>query len=83
MTMLTDWDHTEVQWFKNLNNIYDTFDSTSMPEVNGALMSRLGLPMLDIGVQESKFFKKYYAETYCPAKPMTLEIDMIRKHEGW
>ena len=55
----------------------------NMPEINGALMTRLGLPMLNLGSNESKFFKKYYAQTYCPAKPMTLEIDAIRRHEGW
>ena len=80
-TMLTDWDYTEVQWFENLDRIYT--EPVDMPEVNGALMSRLGLPMLDLGSNESKFFKKYYAQTYCPAKPMTLEIDAIRRHEGW
>ena len=83
MTMLTDWDHTEVQWFENLDRIYDTYDPMSMPEINGALMTRLGLPVLDIGIQESKFFKKIQAQTYCASDPMTLEIDMIRRHEGW
>ena len=83
MTMLTDWDYTEVQWFENLNRIYAEYDIMNMPEINGALMTRLGLPMLDIGIKESAFFKKYYAQTYCPGDPMSLEIDAIRKHEGW
>jgi len=83
MTMLTDWDHTEVQWFENLERIYNEFDVLQMAEINGALMSRLGLPMLDLDSASSKFFKKYYAQTYCPADPMSLEIDMIRRHEGW
>ena len=82
-TMLTDWDHTEVQWFDNLERIYEDFDPMQMPEINGALMSRLGLPMLDMDANQSKFFKKYYSQTYCAAKPMSLEIDQIRKHEGW
>lgn len=83
MTMLTDWDHTEVQWFDNLERIYNEFDVLQMPEINGALMSRLGLPMLNLDSYSSKFFKKYYAQTYCPADPMSLEIDAIRRHEGW
>ena len=83
MTMLTDWDHTEVQWFDNLERIYNEFDVLKMPEINGALMSRLGLPMLNLDSASSKFFKKYYAQTYCSADPMSLEIDMIRRHEGW
>jgi hypothetical protein len=82
-TMLTDWDHTEVQWFDNLERIYEDFDPMQMPEINGALMSRLGLPMLDMDANQSKFFKKYYSQTYCAAHPMSLEIDQIRKHEGW
>jgi len=82
-TMLTDWDHTEVQWFDNLERIYEDFDPMQMPEINGALMSRLGLPMLDMDANQSKFFKKYYSQTYCAATPMSLEIDQIRKHEGW
>ena len=82
-TMLTDWDHTEVQWFDNLERIYNEFDPMQMPEINGALMTRLGLPMLDMDANQSKFFKKYYSQTYCPAKPMTLEIDAIRRYEGW
>jgi hypothetical protein len=83
MTMLTDWDHTEVQWFENLERIFNEFDVLQMPEINGALLSRLGLPMLNLDTYSSKFFKKYYAETYCPSDPMSLEIDMIRRHEGW
>ena len=83
MTMLTDWDYTDVQWFENLEDIHSNYNTMDMPEINGALMTRLGLPMLEIGISESAFFKKYYAQTYCPADPMTLEIDAIRKHEGW
>ena len=83
MTMLTDWDHTEVQWFDNLERIFTEFDPMQMPDINGALMSRLNLPMLDMDANQSKFFKKYYSQTYCAAQPMSLEIDQIRKHEGW
>ena len=82
-TMLTDWDFTEVQWFDNLERMYEEYDELEMPEVNGALMARLSLPMLNLDSNASKFFKKYYAQTYCPAEPMSLEIDTIRKHEGW
>tara|TARA_B100000085_G_scaffold279388_1_gene302615 strand:- start:1353 stop:2264 length:912 start_codon:yes stop_codon:yes gene_type:complete len=82
-TMLTDWDFTEVQWFDNLERMYEEYDELEMPEVNGALMARLSLPMLNLDNNASKFFKKYYAQTYCPAEPMSLEIDTIRKHEGW
>lgn len=82
-TMLTDWDFTEVQDFAKVDEIFKQFDSLDMPEINGQLFGRLGLPMLDMKTYDSKFFKKYYAQTYCPAEPMTPEIEMIRKHEGW
>ena len=82
-TMLTDWDHTEVQWFDNLERIYEEFDPMQMPEINGALMSRLGLPILEFDSTASKFFKKYYANTYFPSTPMMSEIDIVRKYEGW
>ena len=82
-TMLTDWDFTEVQWFENLDRIYDEYEELDMPEINGQLFTRLSLPIMAMDRTQSEFFKKYYAQTYCPAKPMTLEIDMIRRHEGW
>ena len=82
-TMLTDWDHTEVQWFDNLERIYEDFDSIQMPEINGALMTRLGLPILEFDANASKFFKKYYAGTYFPSSPMMSEMEIVRKHEGW
>ena len=81
--MFTNDDEETIEWFENLENIYANYNPTDMPEINGSLMTRLGLPMLDMDVKESSFFKKYYAQTYCPADPMTLEIDAIRKHEGW
>jgi len=82
-TMLTDWDHTEVQWFDNLERIYNEFDPMQMPEINGALMTRLGLPILEFDANASKFFKKYYAGTYFPSSPMMSEMEIVRKHEGW
>jgi hypothetical protein len=82
-TMLTDWDHTEVQWFDNLERIYEEFDPMQMPEINGALMSRLGLPIMEYTSHQSKFFKTYYAKTYFPSNPMMSEMDIVRKYEGW
>lgn len=82
-TMLTDWDYTEVQDFSKVDEIFDEYDALDMPEVNGALFGRLGLPMLDMKKTDSEFFKKYYAQTYCPADPMTLELEILRRHEGW
>ena len=81
--MLTDWDYTQVQDFSKVDQIFNEYDELDMPEVNGALFGRLGLPMLDMKKTDSLFFKKYYAQTYCPADPMTLEMEILRRHEGW
>ena len=81
--MLTDWDHTEVQWFDNLERIYEDFDPMQMPEINGALMSRLGLPIMEFTAQQSEFFKTYYSKTYFPSSPTMSEMDAVRKFEGW
>jgi|11BtaG_2_1085332.scaffolds.fasta_scaffold01494_5 hypothetical protein len=83
-TMLEpDWDYTLVQQFSAIDEIFDNFNEEQMPDINGALLSRLSLPILDMDSATSKFFKKYYEQTYCPADVMTPEIEMIKKAEGW
>src|SRR5210317_533768 len=64
-TMLTDWDHREVQWFDALDTIYDQ-------DVAGAdieedilyygekLETQLDLPILDMDGNSSAFFKQHY-----------------------
>jgi hypothetical protein len=33
--------------------------------------------------EESRFFKHYYSQTYHEHEPMTTELEVIRKTEGW
>lgn len=84
-TMLEpDWDYTLVQQFSAIDKIFDEFEPLDvMPDVNGQLMTRLGLPIMEFTSKQSEFFKRYYAQTYCPAQVMTPEIEVIRAAEGW
>jgi len=82
-TMLTDWDYTEVQDFYHLGEIYSEWKTVDQVNINKLLQTRLGLHISEFTSDQSKFFKKHYANTYVSATPMTLEIDMLRKSEGW
>lgn len=62
-----DWDHTEVQDFIKLNNIFGTINLQSREQmgehyryITEELRSRLGLPVIDMGPAQSAFWKKYY-----------------------
>ena len=82
-TMLEDWDYTDVQDFSKLNEIYKEWQTQDQLNINKLLSTRLGLHINEYTSEQSKFFKKHYANTYMPAKPMTLEIDFLRLNEGW
>jgi len=82
-TMLTDWDYTEVQDFFHLEEIYYEWKGVDQTTVNKLLQARLGLHISEFTSEQSKFFKKHYLNTYTHADPMTLEIDMLKKVEGW
>ncbi len=82
MTMLTEWDHTEVQDFDQLEEIYSK--RGDVPENLGDILSaQLDLPMLNMGPDESAFFKMHYRGNWVNKGPMVREIDVIRKEEGW
>jgi hypothetical protein len=82
-TMLTEWDYTEVQDFYHLGEIYSEWKTVDHTDVNKLLQTRLGLHISEFTSEQSKFFKKHYYNTYTRSDPMTLEIDMLRKAEGW
>jgi hypothetical protein len=90
-TMLTHWDYKEVQWFQNLQDIWDsevsTFSDDAILEFNKTLgqelNTRLDLPLIDIDAGQSKFFKYHYRLNWHNIGPMVKEIDVIRKQEGW
>jgi hypothetical protein len=83
MTMLTDWDYTEVQWFNNLKGIYDDRFSLYTENVNEDLKTQLDLPIVDYTPDQSKFFKQHYMSNWRNVGATIKEIDVIRKAEGW
>jgi len=82
MTMLTDWDYTEVQDFSKIQQIHDD-NELGVDDVGEILSKRLGLPILGFHREQSKFFKHFYRKTHQQLDFMSKEIDVIRKREGW
>lgn len=87
MTMLTDWDYREVQWFDALENLWNTVASTDPAELiqryQDPLNTQLDLPMNVLMPNESKFFKHHYRGNWHNRGIMVREIDVIRQQEGW
>lgn len=87
MTMLTEWDHQQVQDFDALAEIFKTVDGHNPEIVLGRvaedLYRQLDLPMTVIDAQASQFFKHHYRSNWHNRGVMTREIDVIRSQEGW
>lgn len=87
MTMLTSWDYRLVQDFSALEELWNTVE-TSNPEILAGrvaedLATQLGLPINNLGEQESAFFKQHYRSNWHNRGVMIREIDIIRNQEGW
>jgi hypothetical protein len=88
MTMLTDWDHTNVQWFDNYITMWEEQEYNRDPEREATLLGaglhdKLGLPMCTLDRGQSKFFKRHYKADFRNLGPLVTEMDVIRKIEGW
>jgi hypothetical protein len=87
MTMLTAWDHTQVQNFAALAELWRTVETSEPRLLAGRLAeelhTQLGLPMIVMEAEQSEFFKKHYRSNWHNQGIMTREIDVIRKQEGW
>lgn len=87
MTMLTDWDSKQVQWFDNYPAMWEEFkdkDPVRESALFGAsLHDKLGLPMATLDSVQSKFFKRHYNSDKHNLGPLVREIDVIRQREGW
>ena len=87
MTMLTDWEHTNVQWFDNYIGLWEEHkDKDAEREatlLGAALHDKLGLPMCTLSKEQSKFFKRHYNSDKHNLGPLITEMDVIRKIEGW
>lgn len=87
MTMLTDWDYREVQWFDALQEIWNGVAPLASEDVAeqyaGSLKQQLDLPMLAMTADHSEFFKRHYRSNWSNQGVMIREIDVIRRQEGW
>jgi hypothetical protein len=87
MTMLTDWDHRQVQSFDTLEELWSTVVDQD-PEllsnrVAEDLTTQLDLPVMTMFAEQSKFFKHHYRSNWHNRGAMIREIDVIRQQEGW
>lgn len=73
MTMCTDWDFKEVQDFNKLASIWEQYQATGFASINidHALHAQLGLPILNMSAEQSKFFKYHYRSGYRDPGVMT------------
>ena len=87
MTMLTDWDVHNVQWFDNYPAMWEKVkdeDPLELSESYGVeLSTKLGLPMCALNSEQSKFFKRHYGATFHNKGPLVTEMEVIRQIEGW
>jgi hypothetical protein len=87
MTMLTDWDSKNVQWFDNFPSMWDECkdkDPYVSAELFGnALSDKLDLPVCTLSSEQSKFFKRHYNSDKYNKGPLVKEMDVIREMEGW
>lgn len=87
MTMLTDWDVHNVQWFDNYTILWEEHENRD-PErqiavLGAALNDKLGLPMHHFDEGQSKFFKRHHKADFRNLGPLVTEMEVIRKIEGW
>lgn len=65
LTMLRGWDYTQVQDFEYLKQLWETFkndDDSACQRVGDTLRTRLGLPIVELDAEQSKFFKHHYKQ---------------------
>ena len=86
-TVLTNWDHRDVQDFDQLAELWKTVESSDPELLAGRVAEdldhQLDLPMTMYGPEESKFFKFHYRSNWFQRGVMIRELDVIRGIEGW
>ena len=87
MTMLTDWDHTRVQWFDNIQELWqehkDSDPALQIITLGFSLQDKLGLPVSVLNKEQSKFFKRHYKNDFRNQGTLVTEMEVIRRIEGW
>ena len=82
MTMLTEWDHRQVQDFDALAQIFNTVDGHNPEIVAGRvaedLYRQLDLPITVMDASSSKFFKHHYRGNWHNCGVMVREIDFVQ-----
>ena len=76
MMMLEDWDYKQVQDFDTLAQLWKTFENHDVDQcisIGDVLRKRLGLPIVDMGIEESRFFKHHYKSQFKNQGPMVRE----------
>lgn len=78
LTMLKDWDYKQVQDFDVLEKLWnDYYCNDDRPEncqeIGDILRRKLGLPIVDMDPDESRFFKHHYKSQYKNLGIMTRE----------
>jgi hypothetical protein len=64
LTMLTDWDYTQVQDFTALAKLWEEFEHNEPKNLTEQLQTRLGLPIINMNAEQSKFFKHHYKSQF-------------------
>lgn len=87
MTMLTEWDPANVQWFDNYSAQWEEHKGLDPDKeltlLGESLSDKLDLPMCTLTPTQSKFFKRHYKVDFRNIGPLVTEMDVIRKIEGW
>jgi len=87
MTMITEWDHRQVQSFDALSELWKTIDGHDPELLAGRIAeeiaTQLDLPIMCLDALSSKFFKSHYRSNWSNQGIMIREIDVIRQQEGW
>ena len=76
MIMLEGWDYRQVQDFDTLARLWRSFEQDGPDQctsIGNTLRTRLGLPIVDMDPEESKFFKHHYKSQFRNQGPMVRE----------
>jgi hypothetical protein len=87
MTLLTEWDSQNVQWFDNYIVLWEEHElkdpAREAVNVGEALKEKLGLPICTLDPEQSKFFKRHYGADKYNRGPLVTEMEIIRQIQGW
>ena len=76
MIMLEGWDYKQVQDFDSLAMLWESFNQDgpdACKSIGDTLRTRLGLPIVDMDSEESRFFKHHYKAAFKNLGPMIRE----------